>query len=375
VGHGAGEQGDAGARMTRLKTRIVDLIEALGPISVAEYMGLCLSDPRDGYYMTRDPFGRDGDFTTAPEVSQMFGELIGAWIAATWQAIGQPANIVIAEIGPGRGTLMADIVRTLAKIAPDLRNGASFHLVETSGKLRLVQAKAFEGLGGRFDWHNAVDELPQQPLIIVGNELFDAIPVRQYVKTNGGWRERMVDIDADERLCFIAGAGSVDPSLLPPAAETAPDGAIVELSPQRSALMQTIAARIANRGGAGLFIDYGHLKPGVGDTLQAVHKHAYDDPLAHPGEADLTTHVDFAALATAAASAGLMTYTLPQGEFLLRLGLAERAGILGAKASEGVRDRLRSEVGRLAGPDQMGDLFKVLAVARRGVAVPGFTPG
>ena len=358
--------------MTALKARIVDLIGALGPISVQEYMALCLSDPQHGYYTTRDPFGRDGDFTTAPEISQMFGELIGAWLVATWRAVGRPQTPVIAEIGPGRGTLFRDIVRTLDKLDPALRKSARFKLVETSQKLGWAQATTLKGLGGTFDWHRDVDELPDGPLLVVANELFDAIPGRQYVKTASGWRERCVDVTGDDELIFVAGAGGVDPSLLPADAATAVEGSVVELAPARSALMQRIAERIASQGGAGLFIDYGYEKPAVGDSLQALLKHAYDDPLAHPGEADLTTHVDFAALADTARHAGLDTHLMTQGEFLLRMGLLERAGQLGAHADETVRERLHSEVERIAGPDQMGELFKVLAICRPGVDLPPF---
>ena len=358
--------------MTRLKRRIVELIEALGPIPVSEYMALCLSDPQDGYYMTREPFGRGGDFITAPEISQMFGELIGVWLASAWRALGSPADALIVEIGPGRGTLTKDIVRTLAKIEPDLAASARFTLVETSERLSQGQARTLEGSAGRFEWHRDISDLPRQPLLIVGNELFDALQLRQYVRTEKGWRERVVGLNDDDDLVFFAGAGSVDPTLLPDDAANAPTGAIVELAPARSALVQKIAERIAADGGAGLFIDYGYLHPAVGDTLQAVRRHAPEDVLASPGEADLTAHVDFAALASVAHACGLDPHAITQGEFLLAMGLLERAGQLGASADDAVRERISGEVERLAGPDAMGDLFKVLAVLPRGVGVPPF---
>ncbi|MET0575031.1 MAG: class I SAM-dependent methyltransferase [Mesorhizobium sp.] len=358
--------------MTRLGQRIVDLIDAAGPIPVSEYMALCLSDPQHGYYTTREPFGSGGDFTTAPEISQMFGELVGAWLVATWHALDRPQRPLIAEVGPGRGTLMKDIARTVCKLDADMHDSASFALIETSTRLTEIQKQALQEAGPSFGWHETIDALPRQPLLIVGNELFDAIPVRQYVKTSNGWRERMVGLDDAGNLAFIAGAGSANPSLLPADAVDAADGAIVELAPARTALMQTVAERIARDGGAGLFIDYGYEKPAVGDTLQALLKHTYDDPLAHPGEADLTTHVDFSALAAAALLAGLATHFSTQGEFLLGLGLLERAGSLGAKADQTIRERLSGEVERLAGPDQMGKLFKVLAVAPKGVSLPGY---
>jgi SAM-dependent MidA family methyltransferase len=358
--------------MTALKAKIVDLIEALGPINIAEYMAMCLFDSQHGYYTTRDPFGRDGDFTTAPEISQMFGELIGAWLVTVWRDLGRPENPIVAEIGPGRGTLAKDIARTFDKLEPGLRATASFKLIETSPRLRLVQATTLQGTGGTFDWCNTVDELPAgRPLLIVGNELFDAIPCRQYVKTEKGWRERMVDRDEGDNLTFVAGAGSLDLSLLPPEAVRAAPGAIFEIAPAREALMQAVAERIRRDGGAGLFIDYGHPVPGLGDTLQAVLRHAFDDPLAHPGEADLTSHVDFASLAAVAVKSGLTARLTTQGEFLLGLGLIERAGSLGAKADEPARTRLSGEVQRLAGPEAMGDLFKVLGLSTL-TNLPGF---
>jgi len=357
--------------MTALKKRIAGLIEALGPISVSEYMTLCLSDPDHGYYTTREPFGAAGDFTTAPEISQMFGELVGVWLVSAWQALGSPADAMVVEIGPGRGTLMKDIARTIARIAPVLRSGASFHLVETSPRLREVQAATLAG-SGDFTWHADIGGLPDRPMLVVGNELFDALPVHHYVRTASGWRERVVGLDDDDDLHFYAGAGSIDPELLPPGADAAPQGAIVEISPARSALMQRMAERIAASSGAGLFVDYGYAVAAVGDTLQALRRHTYDDPLAHPGEADLTAHVDFSALAGAARHAGLDAHLLTQGEFLLGMGLLERAGQLGAAADAAARERISGEVERLAGPQAMGDLFKVLAVLPSGVRVEPF---
>lgn len=358
--------------MTRLKRRIVELIEALGPIPVSEYMALCLSDPQDGYYMTRDPFGRDGDFITAPEISQMFGELTGVWLSAAWRALGSPDDTLIVEIGPGRGTLTKDMARTLAKVEPELATSAGFRLIETSDRLSRIQMNTLNGAAGRFEWHRDISELPHCPMLIIGNELFDAIPIRQYVRTGKGWRERVVGLNDNDDLAFFASAGSADPSLLPQDAANAPPGAVAELAPARSALMQKIAERIAADGGAGLFIDYGYLVPAVGDTLQAVRRHVPEDVLASPGEADLTAHVDFEALSAAAQACGLDTHATTQGQFLLDMGLLERAGQLGARADDIVRGRISGEVERLAAPSAMGDLFKVLAVLPRGVGVPPF---
>lgn len=358
--------------MTQLKRRIIELIGTVGPIPVSEYMALCLFDPEAGYYTTREPFGAGGDFITAPEVSQMFGELIAVWIYEAWRAIGSPMPVTLAEIGPGRGTLTKDMLRTLKRLDPAFAAGASITLIETSPRLREVQKDTLAGTASGIEWHETVALLPDAPLLIVGNELFDAVPIRQFVRTANGWRERMVGLDTNGELAFFAGAASLDPELLPPGAESAPDGAIVELAPARSALMQTIADRIAPRGGAGLFFDYGHLQPGVGDTLQALRGHAYEDVLASPGEADLTSHVDFAALAASARMAGLRADFTTQSSFLLGMGLLERAGSLGADADEATRERLSGEVERLAGPQAMGELFKVLAVAHEDIALPVF---
>jgi SAM-dependent MidA family methyltransferase len=359
--------------MTPLKGRIAALVSATGPISVAEYFALCLSDPAHGYYMTRDPFGRAGDFTTAPEISQMFGELIGVWLVTAWRAIGQPENPSIVELGPGRGTLTKDIARTIGRIEAALSASAEWHLVETSPKLREIQAATLEDYGG-FTWHDRLDEVPRRPMLVVANELFDALPLRQYVKRGGVWRERCVALDAEGGLAFVAGAGTLDPALLPPNAQAQPEGSVFEIAPARTALMQQIAERIARDGGAGIFFDYGHLTPGFGDTLQAVRNHRYEGVLESPGEADLTSHVDFAALEEVARAAGLEVGQSTQGAFLLGMGLLERAGRLGSGAGQTRQDEIRAAVERLAGPDQMGELFKAMAVLPRGVKVPPFWP-
>lgn len=361
--------------MTALGGRIAGLVAAAGPIGIADYMALCLFDPQHGYYTTREPFGAAGDFTTAPEVSQMFGELIAVWLHDAWTAAGRPQAAVVAEIGPGRGTLMRDMARTFHRLDPGFVRLARFELIETSPRLREVQRATLADSLPDFAWHESLATLPEGPLLIVGNELFDAVPIRQFVRTQAGWRERVVALDARGGLGLVAGATGIDPSLLPPGCESAPVGAVAEIAPAREALMEAIAERIARGGGAGLFIDYGHARPGIGDTLQAVRRHAFDDVLAHPGEADLTAHVDFEALARAARRHALRTGLLTQGEFLLEMGLLERAGSLGAGKPQAVQERIRSEVERLAGPQAMGDLFKVLAVLPPGLDAPPFPQG
>jgi SAM-dependent MidA family methyltransferase len=353
--------------MTALKKRIASLIAASGPISIADYMALCLFDPADGYYTTREPFGAEGDFTTAPEISQMFGELVAVWLYAAWQAAGRPANATLAEIGPGRGTLMTDMLRALHKLDPAYSGVA---MIETSPRLREIQQQTLANSDAPIRWHDTVSTLPDAPLFIVGNELFDAIPTRQFVKIGAAWHERAVGIGEAGKLAFVAGPATIEAAVLPAEAADAPAGSIFEFAPARTAIMETIAERIAALGGAGLFVDYGHLKPGIGDTLQALRKHRYDDVLAHPGEADLTSHVDFSALALAARAHGLDAHLATQGEFLPAMGLLERAGKLGANADAMGREKISGEVERLAGPDAMGSLFKVLAVAPRGTRIP-----
>ncbi|WP_274426559.1 class I SAM-dependent methyltransferase [Chelativorans sp. YIM 93263] len=358
--------------MTALKDKILRLVEAAGPMSVADYMAICLFDPEHGYYTTREPFGRGGDFTTAPEISQMFGELVAAWIYAAWRACGAPRRAVIAEIGPGRGTLMKDMLRTLGRFDAGFLSGQRFALIETSSRLVDVQRKTLAGTEASLEWYSDVKDLPEGALFIIGNELFDALPIRQYVKTGSGWRERVVGESGGE-LTFLAGAGAPDPALLPANTDNAPVGAIVELSPARTALMDIIAERLARTDGAGLFIDYGYATPALGDTLQALRRHTSDDVLAHPGEADLTAHVDFSALGKTARGHGLAARVMPQGDFLLGLGLLERAGRLGAGKTPNEQERISGEVERLAGPEEMGTLFKALAVTPSTVTVPPFT--
>ena len=227
----------------------------------------------------------------------MFGELVGVWVLGAWQASGRPLPVTLAEIGPGRGTLMQDLLRTIGKLDPGLALAADIAMVETSPRLAGVQKATLGERAGRVVWHETIASLPEQPLVIIANELFDALPIRQYVRTGGRWLERAIGLDQAGELRFVAGPGAPDPSLLPPDAATAPDGAVVELAPARTALMDAIAMRIASHGGAGLFIDYGHLRSAVGDTLQAIRAHRYEDVLDNPGEADLTAHVDFAHLA------------------------------------------------------------------------------
>jgi NADH dehydrogenase [ubiquinone] 1 alpha subcomplex assembly factor 7 len=367
--------------VTPLGARIATLIARTGPITVADYMAMCLGDPEHGYYTTREPFGRGGDFVTAPEVSQVFGELIGLWAVATWLAMGSPPSFVLAELGPGRGTLMADLLRA-ARVRAGFATAASVHLVETSPRLRALQEAALAGVA--VTWHDDIGTLPAGPAIVVANEFFDALPVRQFVRTADGWAERMVGLDAEGRLAFglraVSGEpGSPDPSPGRSAATLSHEGrglgaeSILEVSPAGTAIMAALAGRIGGQGGALLAIDYGYEGPAFGDTLQAVRGHASADPLAEPGLADLTAHVDFAALArTAIAEGARPRPVIGQGAFLARLGIAARAARLAAGKDAATVAAIEAAVGRLTAPEAMGTLFKVLAVSHSGLALPAF---
>lgn len=355
--------------MSTLADELARLIREEGPLSISRYMALCLGHPRHGYYMTRDPFGAQGDFTTAPEISQMFGELIGLWAGAVWQMMGAPAGIRLIELGPGRGTLMADALRAL-KILPGLREAISVHLVETSPVLRDAQARNLAGTASPI-WHDRVESALDGPVIVIANEFLDALPLDQFVRTPDGWRERLVGLDADGRLCFGL-AGQAEAAL----ALAAPDGSVFEQPAVALEVVDRIAQHLGRAGGATLFIDYGSARSGFGDTLQAVRRQKPVDPLADPGEADLTVHVDFARMAQAARRAGAATHgPATQRDFLLALGLAQRTQALAAKARPDQAEAVRAAFERLTatGTTAMGELFKVLALSHPALPpLPGF---
>ncbi len=357
--------------MTPLAHELRAMIEADGPMPVARYMALCLGHPVHGYYTTRDPLGAAGDFTTAPEVSQMFGELIGLWCAEVWRRMGAPHRVLLVELGPGRGTLMQDMLRA-AKVLPEFRAALAVHLIETSPTLKERQRLALAEMGVPITWHERPEALPDGPLLVVANEFVDALPVDQFVKTKDGWHERRVGLQPDGNLAF-----GLDPALLPledklpPRLRSAPAGAMLER--RDSTPMREIARRIA-ASGAGLVIDYGHIQSAFGDTLQAVRGHKQVDPLEHPGEADLTAHVDFEALGDAVQQQGLAVHgPVTQGDFLRRLGIGLRAERL-KKSAPAQAGAIGAAVARLADPAPgMGELFKAIAFARRDLpAPPGF---
>ncbi len=352
--------------MSGLAVRLRRSIAQSGPITVAEYMALCLMDPQHGYYTNRDPFGAGGDFITAPEITQMFGELLGLSLAQAWIDQGRPQGVVLAELGPGRGTLMADALRATRGL-PGFHAALSVHFVETSPNLRAVQAEQVMGAV----WHDNLRDLPEGPLFLIANEFFDALPIRQFIRQGDGWAERMVGLAGDD-LAFGLSTPAPLAALAHRLADTR-DGDLVETCAPATEIAAEIGARIARHGGGALIVDYGDWHS-LGDTLQALKQHKPIDPLAVPGDSDLTAHVDFEALALAAAPA-IHSRLTPQGVFLERLGITARAEAL-ARGLEG--ERLAAHVAahrRLTHPAEMGDLFKVLGLYPQGAPVlPGLEP-
>jgi NADH dehydrogenase [ubiquinone] 1 alpha subcomplex assembly factor 7 len=340
------------------KEKLLGLIRAQGPISIAHYMAIALTDPESGYYMGHDPLGRD--FITAPEVSQIFGELIGLFFVQAWEDRGQPGRFHLVELGPGRGTLMMDLLRA-AKVRPGFGAAAEIVLIEASPVLRDVQAKTLAGI--ETIWAQDLREVPDDaPLFLIANEFFDALPIHQFVRRGGRWQERMVDAEGEE-LIFVTAPDPVPESLMPVHIRDAAEGSTFETSPATQALVQEIGRRVAQSGGVALIIDYGHTSSELGDTFQAVKAHAYANPLAEPGEADLTAHVDFDALCAATRAAdGHVLGPVSQKSFLDSLGIGLRAQRL-KRVAPGESGAIDATVDRLTNPRQMGTLFKVLAIS------------
>jgi NADH dehydrogenase [ubiquinone] 1 alpha subcomplex assembly factor 7 len=350
-----------------LAARLRERIARDGPISVHDYMDFCLADARAGYYLTRQPIGRDGDFITAPEVSQMFGELIGAWVAAVWQSMGSPRPVVVAELGSGSGMLMADALRAWRSV-PKLLDSISIALIETSPVLRGIQRETLRHSPAPLRWCDRIEQAAYGPLIVIANEFIDALPVRQMVRQEGVWRERCVTIGDDGAFAFCVGepVGNDAGSL-----HDWDDSAIIETRPAVTSLLSALAERAKQAPISALIADYGHVETGVGDTLQAVRRHRFADPLASPGEADITAHVDFGALKKTATDLGLVVFgPMPQGEFLLKLGLESRCHRLLQGATNEQKAALLSGAARLTDPRQMGLLFKVVLLQSSGLAPP-----
>ena len=345
--------------MTGLARLIGEMIVTEGPMRLDRYMGLCLGHPQHGYYVTRDPFGGTGDFVTAPEVSQVFGELIGIWAAGAWAAMGEPPAVSLVELGPGRGTLMADMLRALRKAAPGLAAAARLHLIEISPVLR---ARQLQALGHQAQWHRSLEEVPEAPMILIANEFFDAIPIRQIERRQGRWHERVIGLENGQLVRGLS-APLVGPR--------GKDGDVIEIAPARDAIAQHIGERLAAHPGAALIIDYGHLYSAPGDTLQAMRRHGFKAITDMPGECDITSHVDFEALAAALRAGGAAVCDpLTQRAFLLAMGLDARFDQLTLRADPGTAAILRRQKARLADEDQMGNLFKVLAATSPGMAGP-----
>jgi NADH dehydrogenase [ubiquinone] 1 alpha subcomplex assembly factor 7 len=337
-------------------------IGAEGPLTLARYMEEALFHPRFGYYAARDPLGARGDFVTAPEISQVFGELVGLWCADYWQRIGAPDPFLLVELGPGRGTMLADALRA-ARVVPGFAAAARVHLVERSRPLRAAQARILAAASPV--WHDELQSVPPGPLLLVANEFLDALPVRQFVRRGGAWYERRVGVGADGALRFVIDTAPADLAL------EAPGGAIRETRPAADALAGEVARRLAAHGGAALFIDYGYFPSACGDTLQAVRRHHGHDVLADPGCADLTAHVDFAAFAEVAADAGARVWgPVAQGAFLSALGIEARAQKLIVHADATQALLIRSGCRRLVDPAEMGTLFKALGLTARDVPPP-----
>ncbi|MBR0652186.1 class I SAM-dependent methyltransferase [Roseomonas terrae] len=313
------------------------------------------------YYAAREPFGATGDFVTAPELTQAFGECLGLWAAVTWEIMGRPDPVLLVELGPGRGTLMADALRAAGDMAPAFRAALRVHLIETSPRLRDVQAARLGA--GTATWHDGIATLPSGAAIIIGNEFLDALPIRQFIRRGAAWMERFVEAGA------YVESPATDHPLLPAAAE----GDIQEVNEPARGIAAALGVRLASQGGAALFIDYGPAESGFGDSLQAMSAHGVADPLGPPGQADVTAHVDFAAIAAAARAAGATAQgPLPQGLFLGRLGLSSRAAIL-ARLDPRSATRHLAAAQRLTAPEHMGRLFKALCLCHPGLpTLPGF---
>jgi SAM-dependent MidA family methyltransferase len=341
-----------------LADRLRRLIAGDGPIPVSTYMALANAH----YYATRDPLGAAGDFVTAPEISQMFGELIGLALADVWDRAGRPPGVRYVELGPGRGTLAADALRAMRAAGPT----PDVHFIETSPVLRRAQAERVPNA----QWHDDLGGIPQDgPVLAVANEFFDALPVRQFVATAEGWRERLVALEG-ERLLPVLGEPAMSWEI-PEPLRTAPAGTLLETSPMSNAIATWLTVRMKMHGGAALFVDYGHDRHCTGETLQAVRNHVYADPWVEPGEADLTAHVDFESLSRAAAEAGARVHgPVGQGEWLMTLGIDARAEAL-ARSAPDRSEELRAARDRLVSPDQMGELFRVLGLSAPAWPAPG----
>lgn len=359
--------------MNALGQHIANLIAADGPLSIAQYMNLCQFDPRGGSYSARQTIGRD--FITSPEISQTFGELLGLWVVQTWHDQGRPENPRLVELGPGRGTLMGDLLRAVSAAAPEFLLDAEVSLIEASPALKAEQQEKLKSAGADIEWHERFDDkLTDRPLFLIANEFFDCLPVRQFMKTDRGWCERMIAVKDG---AFSFALSPVPFTSVPPDRADAPVGAIYEVAPAAMALTEEIARAVSTAGGGAVIIDYGYDEPGTSETLQAVANGQYVNALADPGECDVSAHVDFSALAKAAEDGGAAVYgPVTQCNFLADLGIGPRAERLMMANLVQARE-IAAAVDRLVNPAEMGALFKVLGIApKTAPQPPGFqTPG
>jgi NADH dehydrogenase [ubiquinone] 1 alpha subcomplex assembly factor 7 len=354
--------------MTMLRQELIKLIALEGPMSIARYMTLCLGHPKHGYYMTRDPLGAKGDFVTSPEISQMFGELLGLWCAQVWMDLGSPAAMRLVECGPGRGTLMQDALRAAATVH-GLKSAIHVDLIEMSPVLKAEQLRRLSGKNVSVNWHASLATVKtDMPIIMIANEFLDALPIHQYQRNAGQWHERLVGSDGENLSLGLA----KEPETA--LKQAAPDGAIFEISPAIQSFIASTASMLKASSGCALFIDYGHLKTGLGDTLQAMQHHGFVSPLAAPGESDLTAHVDFAAIARQAEAKGLVVHgPTDQANFLRNLGIQVRAEMLMQNCDSVEERKLIADAERRLtemSRTGMGSLFKVICLATKGQPIP-----
>jgi len=362
---------------TKLAKRIKSYIQETGPIPVSEYMSLCLLDPTDGFYPTRDPLGSEGDFITAPEISQMFGEVLGLWVIQSWIDIGRPARFTLTELGPGRGIMMADMLRTI-KLDPDCLKAVRFYLIEVSAALEAVQGQSLAEAAAPVSWVKSLSDLPDDPTIIIGNEFLDCLPIRQAVQMDPfakdkGWQERLVGLDDDGQFRFQLDGAPLSPTLqamLPDGHEDARKEDLIELCPPAFQIMEQIKPLFSAHPGRALFIDYGPETTEFGDSLQALKRHKKIGVFDLPGESDLTARVDFNACAKAASALDLSPSPIvTQSELLSKLGIEMRAVTL-TRHKPDAKPKILRQLHRLMDSDEMGQLFKALCISSAGLAPP-----
>lgn len=355
---------------TLLELQLKSYIETKGPISTRAFMEACLYDPAHGYYRTGYPIGAHGDFITAPEISQMFGEMLSIWCVVTWQTMGQPVPLQIVELGPGRGTLMCDLLRSLTKLHPHFEM-ISVHMVERSVDLRAAQHALLKNFNCTITWHENLSDVPSAPTLMIANEFLDCLPIRQFVKTTNSWNERMVGVDENGQFCFVVGTELPKGMIIPKRFEDANPGSIFEFCPGFETVIKDVHRLAEAHPLAALFIDYGFEGPALGETLQAVQKHKMISPFVQPGDIDLTAHVDFTSLAALSMAHGMRAYgPRDQGAFLSQLGIGARAEMLVKNATEEQAEQLASDVVRLVAPEKMGSLFKTICITSAGISPP-----